>query len=115
MTVGGAWCRYPSPQKPVRAAPKKIVTRGSMVPSPRAQFALLHVVPPAPSSREMPWASRSSRIRSASAKFFALRRSEEHTSELQSLMRISYAVFCLKKKKDNKDKKADEHTSNNNT
>src|SRR3546814_10209389 len=29
----------------------------------------------------------------------ANRRSEEHTSELQSLMRISYAVFCLKKKK----------------
>src|SRR3546814_4167308 len=29
-------------------------------------------------------------------------RSEEHTSELQSLMRISYAVFCLKKKKNNK-------------
>src|SRR3546814_2197476 len=29
----------------------------------------------------------------------ALERSEEHTSELQSLMRISYAVFCLKKKK----------------
>src|SRR3546814_1306899 len=33
--------------------------------------------------------------------FFArvIERSEEHTSELQSLMRISYAVFCLKKKK----------------
>src|SRR3546814_2461996 len=30
-----------------------------------------------------------------------LKRSEEHTSELQSLMRISYAVFCLKKKKKN--------------
>src|SRR3546814_1767570 len=29
-------------------------------------------------------------------------RSEEHTSELQSLMRISYAVFCLKKKKKKK-------------
>src|SRR3546814_10005437 len=29
------------------------------------------------------------------------RRSEEHTSELQSLMRISYAVFCLEKKKKN--------------
>src|SRR3546814_6057865 len=29
----------------------------------------------------------------------AIFRSEEHTSELQSLMRISYAVFCLKKKK----------------
>src|SRR3546814_6792413 len=30
------------------------------------------------------------------------KRSEEHTSELQSLMRISYAVFCLKKKKNNR-------------
>src|SRR3546814_8687744 len=36
-------------------------------------------------------------------------RSEEHTSELQSLMRISYAVFCLKKKKNLKDIKID-HT-----
>src|SRR3546814_1260832 len=33
-------------------------------------------------------------------------RSEEHTSELQSLMRISYAVFCLKKKKQTKTKTA---------
>src|SRR3546814_1434381 len=33
------------------------------------------------------------------ARRLALLRSEEHTSELQSLMRISYAVFCLKKKK----------------
>src|SRR3546814_7024763 len=33
------------------------------------------------------------------------RRSEEHTSELQSLMRISYAVFCLKKTKHNKNRK----------
>src|SRR3546814_10037217 len=32
---------------------------------------------------------------------YGLVRSEEHTSELQSLMRISYAVFCLKKKKYN--------------
>src|SRR3546814_3126019 len=32
-------------------------------------------------------------------RYDALARSEEHTSELQSLMRISYAVFCLKKKK----------------
>src|SRR3546814_5990609 len=32
----------------------------------------------------------------------AIHRSEEHTSELQSLMRISYAVFCLKKKTDKK-------------
>src|SRR3546814_2970613 len=32
----------------------------------------------------------------------AMQRSEEHTSELQSLMRISYAVFCLKKKEKHK-------------
>src|SRR3546814_4984274 len=35
--------------------------------------------------------------------FATVNRSEEHTSELQSLMRISYAVFCLKKKKNNHD------------
>src|SRR3546814_6432993 len=35
-----------------------------------------------------------------------LRRSEEHTSELQSLMRISYAVFCLKKKQKSKTDKS---------
>src|SRR3546814_1273510 len=33
--------------------------------------------------------------------YVSAQRSEEHTSELQSLMRISYAVFCLKKKKQN--------------
>src|SRR3546814_3613985 len=37
-----------------------------------------------------------------SCRWRALHRSEEHTSELQSLMRISYAVFCLKKKKKHK-------------
>src|SRR3546814_5712188 len=37
-------------------------------------------------------------------------RSEEHTSELQSLMRISYAVFCLKKKK-KKDTQTENHTT----
>src|SRR3546814_5664596 len=36
-------------------------------------------------------------------------RSEEHTSELQSLMRISYAVFCLKKKKTNIQKRDTAH------
>src|SRR3546814_9947619 len=41
-------------------------------------------------------------------------RSEEHTSELQSLMRISYAVFCLKKKKKNiKTKTHQVHTQSN--
>src|SRR3546814_10335506 len=37
------------------------------------------------------------RRRARSAPLWDLARSEEHTSELQSLMRISYAVFCLKK------------------
>src|SRR3546814_7183734 len=36
-------------------------------------------------------------------------RSEEHTSELQSLMRISYAVFCLKKKKKQATDKTNDH------
>src|SRR3546814_4427021 len=40
-------------------------------------------------------------------------RSEEHTSELQSLMRISYAVFCLKKKK--KKNTTKQHTNKQNT
>src|SRR3546814_10573765 len=39
------------------------------------------------------------RIRSVGSRRGIQDRSEEHTSELQSLMRISYAVFCLKKKK----------------
>src|SRR3546814_6889349 len=49
------------------------------------------------------WAARSHSGKRASAALGFLpvpaTRSEEHTSELQSLMRISYAVFCLKKKK----------------
>src|SRR3546814_7272642 len=44
-------------------------------------------ISPGMSQRELPPICRS-----------CARRSEEHTSELQSLMRISYAVFCLKKK-----------------
>src|SRR3546814_19245147 len=53
---------------------------------------------PAPSLPKSPWPQGGGRtvIRKPLQK---ARRSEEHTSELQSLMRISYAVFCLKKKK----------------
>src|SRR3546814_7072830 len=40
-------------------------------------------------------------------------RSEEHTSELQSLMRISYAVFCLKKNKTTHEKHTHAHTRKN--
>src|SRR3546814_10808219 len=52
-------------------------------------------------------ASRSPRDRTAASRSGCApraRRSEEHTSELQSLMRISYAVFCLKKKTNKTDK-----------
>src|SRR3546814_4486257 len=51
------------------------------------------------------WVSRYEKLRPCSSGSFEKSmpggtfRSEEHTSELQSLMRISYAVFCLKKKK----------------
>src|SRR3546814_2979525 len=47
-----------------------------------------------------PWACRGNRREVMAARVSAscTMRSEEHTSELQSLMRISYAVFCLKKK-----------------
>src|SRR3546814_1468541 len=44
-----------------------------------------------------------------------LNRSEEHTSELQSLMRISYAVFCLKKKKEKQQYTNISSTRNNKT
>src|SRR3546814_10023810 len=56
------------------------------------QDALLHFPRPAPGGA----------VLTVSWRF----RSEEHTSELQSLMRISYAVFCLKKKKQSKYKRS---------
>src|SRR3546814_6028217 len=46
----------------------------------------------------MLWSAVSRAVRTPSRFDRARQRSEEHTSELQSLMRISYAVFCLKKK-----------------
>src|SRR3546814_10039316 len=52
------------------------------------------------SSRRGGGSNRAPASRRAATSAAAPARSEEHTSELQSLMRISYAVFCLKKKKD---------------
>src|SRR3546814_9778988 len=51
------------------------------------------------------WTASAIRARNAACRLASVsfwRRSEEHTSELQSLMRISYAVFCLKKKTNKK-------------
>src|SRR3546814_1087452 len=60
--------------------------------------ALVHRAPSA--VRNSPWsASLTARAGSIASDASIGARSEEHTSELQSLMRISYAVFCLKKKK----------------
>src|SRR3546814_3690917 len=61
-------------------------------PGSRAQAAVIDVF-----TQSRPLALAAYRARSAISR--AASRSEEHTSELQSLMRISYAVFCLKKKK----------------
>src|SRR3546814_2708606 len=66
----------------------------------------LSVSPPPRAARLAASARSSSRARSPTR-----RRSEEHTSELQSLMRISYAVFCLKKKKIPKTKTPQQHAS----
>src|SRR5881396_3930809 len=49
--------------------------------------------------RSAPASCRRLRSRCSSSCCCSMRRSEEHTSELQSLRTISYAVFCLKKKK----------------
>src|SRR3546814_4114123 len=66
-------------------------------------FYLLRMYGPIPLIREnLPIASGVEEVQVAREPFdncVDYIRSEEHTSELQSLMRISYAVFCLKKKK----------------
>src|SRR3546814_1352652 len=55
----------------------------------------------APALRQCPKCGEAGMIKQEGCDL-CLSRSEEHTSELQSLMRISYAVFCLKKKNQNK-------------
>src|SRR3546814_1050637 len=67
---------------------------------------------PHPSRRRRPNRHRAHRTRRHHRRQF---RSEEHTSELQSLMRISYAVFCLKKKKKKIKRKYTSPTNNNST
>src|SRR3546814_2714275 len=63
---------------------------GDPAPHPHPQHREQLTLTPAASAPAHPSAARRCRPRRG--------RSEEHTSELQSLMRISYAVFCLKKK-----------------
>src|SRR3546814_4392949 len=77
-------------------------------PQPRVRFSVCQrsIGSPDKQSRTWPTVARESRAfaslgRPQGGLLRKTARSEEHTSELQSLMRISYAVFCLKKKKTN--------------
>src|SRR3546814_9642882 len=79
-------------------SPKGRANSGVALPGGAAQAAVR--------SRPPPWR----RISAASVSRAIASRSEEHTSELQSLMRISYAVFCLKTKMTTK---TINHTSEN--
>src|SRR3546814_9169162 len=91
--------RMPTPHRPLvirvgkrlRRLVDRLIAAASLVPN----HAVLDV-------RAFPWTAElraNWRAVRNEAIAIALVRSEEHTSELQSLMRISYAVFCLKKKK----------------
>src|SRR3546814_9738383 len=75
----------------------------------RFQHAPLDLDQIATAARKLPWPKADGRapgcieqqLKRATSIGLMIDRSEEHTSELQSLMRISYAVFCLKKNNDN--------------
>src|SRR3546814_5984309 len=73
------------------------VRNSPALPQPRC---LLQSSPSA-AARDLAWRTPVTAMKGA-ARGPRTERSEEHTSELQSLMRISYAVFCLKKKKKKK-------------
>src|SRR3546814_7167996 len=75
--------------------------QGDVRPRPRLPARAVQTLKPSPCTGRK-WEVVDSRPPSAVFwnKQRTMARSEEHTSELQSLMRISYAVFCLKKKKD---------------
>src|SRR3546814_9610783 len=64
-----------------------------------AASAATRSISPIAFARAAPSVLSAASARAPSAALDCASRSEEHTSELQSLMRISYAVFCLKKKK----------------
>src|SRR3546814_1995612 len=70
---------------------------GSASASPRDNNEVIELDPGAPAGAESPRINRAQLVAVIRQRLDAmLGRSEEHTSELQSLMRTSYAVFCLK-------------------
>src|SRR3546814_10345944 len=85
-----AMAATPTPPQPITATDLPRVTAPVLIAAPM------------PAITPQPWRPTAAGRASGSTLVHwpaATRRSEEHTSELQSLMRISYAVFCLKKKK----------------
>src|SRR3546814_1059484 len=83
----------------IEAAAKVMQTRAAECPS--TVFALGGYSQGADVAGDLTWLIGHDKGPIPAEKLIAVR-SEEHTSELQSLMRISYAVFCLNKKKRNK-------------
>src|SRR3546814_4206842 len=83
--------------------------RGCQIPSSSARRCIVGTVTPSSVLKielvAVPSAISSRKRASQTGPYRKIRlvRSEEHTSELQSLMRISYAVFCLKKKNNHTD------------
>src|SRR3546814_7085889 len=80
---------FPRAARRSRPQLRQVLRSGGGAAEPRRGVQLTQYAPP-----------RRRRNEDAAAEVAAYR-SEEHTSELQSLMRISYAVFCLKKKRQN--------------
>src|SRR3546814_10866957 len=72
--------------------PAKILTEPCDIPKPGMRISLADPALYCPTIKNLFFVANNS------ASDLVVLRSEEHTSELQSLMRISYAVFCLKKK-----------------
>src|SRR3546814_1926248 len=88
VVVGGT--RYPDPM-PQRPSDCRIAPAPPAIMVSARKFR--------PSSADSPARRATVTATTRNTEIRAACRSEEHTSELQSLMRISYAVFCLKKKK----------------
>src|SRR3546814_7067326 len=93
-----------SPDRPIPASNSVDLAIPTLTP-----LMPMKVSAPLASRRKLLGLSVSSRFTSSAA------RSEEHTSELQSLMRISYAVFCLKKKQNKEVLHAQNEKTNENT
>src|SRR3546814_3768228 len=83
-----------------------IIAMGVGWKSPLGEWQDTHQYPLSDPTRQLLDRVRDSGYLSSVRDYHTLNRSEEHTSELQSLMRNSYAVFCLKKKTNKKTSQA---------